>query len=396
MGVTALDLQNLIVTSLSDGDAGVVGLLSTNVPKFWVLWNRQGVLPELQFWYCRRDTIRYLMAYYKGQVDYLRKVQSATRDVTASSLQDASMDATASETASSNADRASSSTYSDATNASGSGSSAGNRSASQSMSGSGSMSDTGSGANAAYQNSTLSSSSTVNAASCDSSTTELQQKREVGGQHRRENQAAKLSTGFDIGASKADTSTNAAETESGMVQDASRRRALSQYIAKHNEARANSSNQSATQASSSYFNANRTTSESMSSSGSSSASSSSSSSYSMAGSGTGSMTGSGLGGSSMTASSTRTAAGSGEAHRLSTAQSTMSSDMEKLHQRVLHLKEMWQRASDMIAWFEKQRLNLSPYVFQQMTMQYPDGLNAEAANAYIVKTPLPAISLKPL
>ena len=61
--------------------------------------------------------------------------------------------------------------------------------------------------------------------------------------------------------------------------------------------------------------------------------------------------------------------------------------MERLHQRFLHLQDLWQKSNTMIQWFESQRLNLAPYVMQTITIQYPDGLNADAANLYLVKTP---------
>ena len=107
----------------------------------------------------------------------------------------------------------------------------------------------------------------------------------------------------------------------------------------------------------------------------------------MTGSGSGLMAGTGIGGSTMTASSARAATGTGEAHRLSVAASNTTLTMEKLHQRFLHLQELWQKATEMINWFENQRLVLPAYVFEAMTMQYPDGLNAAAANQMLIKTP---------
>jgi len=407
MGVTSTDLQNLIIDTLSNSDSSVLAGLRSVVPQFWILWNRQGYIPELQYWYCRRDAIRYVQAFVKGQIDFLRKNMTASRDMTASSRQDASMTASGTETASSNADRSSSSSYSDATDASGSSSSKSSRNASQSSSGSGAMRDTGSGSNSSSQSSSLSSSSSVNASSCDSSASSLYHRHEVTdtsspdtwgadgtnwdhpgmAYHRRENRSAKLGMDVNIGIGAGDTESETQEYERGFTEETNARIGNSKYLARISDVRTNTLTQTANQSSSASFNANRTSSDALSSSGASHMTSSSSSSYSMTGSGSGSMTGTGLGGSTMTASSTRSASGTGEAHRVSVAASNTTLTMEKLHQRFLHLQDLWQKATDMIQWYEKQRLAIPAYVFQTIIIQYPDGLNADAANQMLVKTP---------
>jgi hypothetical protein len=387
MSVTATDLQNLIITSLSDADPTAVAGLQANVPKYWSLWNRQGVLIELQYWYTRRDAIRYLMACINSQTDFLRRTQSASRAMTLSSLQNATMSASGSEVASSLANRSSSSSYSDGTVSTGTGSSLSNRNASQSMSGSSSLSDTGSGTNSASQSSSLTSSSTVNASSSDSTGALRYSIREVCGYHERDNGSGKASLGIQPGIGGAVTDSFTIEREYGTITQTNSGAGNSAYTAKQNDTRANSSIQESQRASSSSFTAHRITADTMSSSGSSHFTASSASSFSMSGSGSGAMTGTGAGGSAMTASSSRVASSAGEAHRLSNAASQMNSSMERLHQRFLHLRELWVKANEMIKVFEKQRLNLSAYTMQAITIQYPTGVNADTANAFLVRTP---------
>lgn len=406
MGITTTDLQNLVITTLADADVTLLAELRAVVPQFWLLWNRQGYLPELQYWYVRRDAIRYAQAFVKGQIDFLRKNMTATRNLTASSRQDASMLATGTENATSNADRASASNYSDGTDASGSSTSTSNRNSSQSTTGSGAMSDTGAGTHAASQTSTLASSSTMNASSCDSSVSSLYQRHEITdtanpdwgddgwnpdhpgmAYHRRENRSAKLGLDINIGIGAGDTESETQEYERGFTEETNARIGNSKYLARVSDARVNTSSQTADQSSSSSFNAHRTTTDALTSSGLSYMTASATSSYTMLGSGSGTMAGTGTGGSSMTASSTRTATGTGEAHRLSVAASNTTLTMEKLHQRFLHLHELWTKATEMIQWYEKQRLAIPVYVFQALTTQYPEGLNAMAANQMLVKTP---------
>lgn len=410
MSVTSTDLQNLIIDTLSNADATVLAGLRSVVPQYWILWNRQGYLPELQYWYTRRDAIRYVQAFVKGQIDFLRRNMTASRDMTASSRQDTRMDAVSTENATSNADRSSSSVYSDASNSSGSGSSSSSRNASQTTTGSGAMLDDGSGSNLASQSSTYSSNSTINASSCDSSASTLIGRQTVsnGGLdnlgnpiadgpafHNRNHSATKegvgatggidIGIGVDLGGSSNRTITY--ELEDGSNVTTNSQDGQSKFVSRLSDARANTMSQSASQSSSSSFNAHRTTSDSLVSSGSSRMASSSTSTFSMTGSGSGSMTGSGLGGSTMTASSTRAAVSTGDAHRVSVAASNTTLTMEKLHQRFLHLQDLWEKATEMIQWYEKQRLAIPVYVFQSITLQYPDGLNADAANQMLVKTP---------
>lgn len=403
MSVTATDFQNLIINTLSNADPTALAGLQLNVPRYWTLYTRQGVLPELQYWYCRREAISYLMACLNQQIDFMRRNTDATRAMTASMRQDNSMSASASEDAASNADRSSSSSYSALTTSTGSGSSASNRSSSQVMNASGSLSDTGSGANSASQNMTMTSSSSVNASSCDSTATSRTGANVVEGYLVHNNASEKAGGGLFFGAGGNITFSSTYEklpevASSGddwatagdvvnTVTSTQFTRSDSAYLARLNDVRANSMSQSSTQSSSSNFNANRVTSETMTASGASHATSSMTNTFSLSGSGSGSMTGTGVGGSSMTGTSARTASGSGEAHRLSVAQSVMTSTLEKLHQRFLHLQEMWKAANEMIAWFEKQRLSLPYYVLQAITIQYPEGVNANVANQMLVKTP---------
>ena len=391
MSVTANDLQNLIITSLSNADPTALAGLQTNVPRYWLLWARQGVLPELRYWYTRRDAIRYLMACLNQQTDYARRAQNATRALNASSLNNDSMTATAAEYATSLANRSSASNYSDATNSSGSGSSISNRSSAQTMNASSVMSDTGSGANAAHNESTMASSSSVNAASCDSMVSEQSSVNDVTG--FREHKAWSDKRAVGASAFGAGATFNFSSTYQQLPLDGNYNRSIttrtgeSESTARQSDTRANAMTQAGAQTSSSSFNANRTNSNTMTATGSSVMTGSSTSTFSMSGSGAGSMTGTGAGGSTMTASSSRVATSRGEAHRLAVAASTSNSTMERLHQRFLHLQDLWQKSNAMIQWFESQRLNLAPYVMQTITIQYPAGLNADAANLYLVKTP---------
>ena len=398
MSVTDLDLQNLIITTLSDADPTALAGLQSNVPRYWLLWARQGYLPELRYWYVRREALRYLMACLTQQIDYVRRSGSASRVMTASSRRDSEMAASGSETASSLANRSATSNFSSATTSSGSGSSSMNRNAHQSQSGSGSMSDTGSGTNQSSQTSTLESSSSVEATASDSSAAQSQETHEVCGAYEHRNASGKVSAGVNLGVGGAITYSGTYELippENNTISTVRTSNSVSQSVQKERDVRSNSSVQHSDRSSSSYFNANRTASESMSASGGASMASSSSSSFSLTGSGSGSMTGSGAGSSNMTGSSVRDLTGTGEAHRLSNAQSATTNTMARLHQRFLHLQEMWKRANEMIRWFEKQRLNLPAYVFQTLTLQYPDGLNADIANQYLVKDPYGLTVVRP-
>jgi hypothetical protein len=391
MSVTATDLQNLVITRLSNADPTALTGLQFNVPKYWQLWNRQGVLPELQYYYTYREAIRYLMACLNQQVDYARRTQSASRNMTASSLANDTMTATGIETATSLANRSSSSAYSDVSNSTGTGSGASNRSASQVMNANSSMSDTGSGANASSQASTLTSSSSVNASSCDSMASDQMRVTDVAGEQKHLTRSDKRSVGAAIVGAGVTENFSATFEEMPIANNTTTNintsGAQSQYIARQNSQQVNALLQTSTQSSSSHFNSNRVSSDTMTGSGSSVMTSSSSSSFSMAGSGSGSMTGTGAGGSSMTASSSRVSVARGEAHRLAVNASASNSTMERLHQRFLHLQELWKQANETIKWFEAQRLGLTPYVLQALVTQYPDGINAAAANQMLVKTP---------
>jgi hypothetical protein len=411
MSVTASDLQNLIITTLSNADPTALAGLQANVGKYWTLFNRQGVLPELQYWYCRREAIRYLMACLTQQVDFMRRNTDSTRAMTASMRQDNTMTASASEDATSVANRSSSSSYSALTTSTGSGSSTSNRSASQTMRDNSSLSDVGAGSNSSKTTMAMASGSTINSSSCDSTATERTGVDAMDGYRVHNNGSEKAQGGgtIGIGGQVTFSSTYESMPESvtqpdtwaaigepvNVVTNIQYTRGNSGYLAKLNDTRTNTFLQTTdTPIAFNYsnFNANRTTSDVMRASGSSLSTSTSANNFSLSGSGSGSMTGTGAGGSSMTAASTRTATGSGEAHRLSVSQAVMTLTLEKLHQRFLHLQEMWKAANEMIEWFEKHRLSLPYYVLQAITIQYPNGCNADAANLFLVKTPFGTLS----
>lgn len=391
MTVTATDLQNLIINSLSDADPTARTGLQAYVPAYWALWARQGVLPELQYWYTRRDAVRYLMAGVTRQVDYFHRSQNATRAGASNTRHDSSMTASATETASSLADRSSSSQYDDATDSSGSGSSTSNRSSSQTADHTASMTDIGSGSNSSLQTSSLSATSSVSGAANDATSTTANLYRHLGGAHTTTSGFDKVGGQIFLGAGGGSTDTTNTGSTSGTITDDTSGTRSSTYTAYHSEHRANNSSETTARplaSNFSNFTANMHSSDSAVADGSGSASSHSVSSFTMSGSGTGSMTATGTGGSTMTGDISRTSHADGEAHHTRDARSQMTSTLEKLHQRFVHLQEMWARANDMIEWFEKQRLSLSPYLFQAMTLQYPEGLNADAANLYIARTPL--------
>jgi hypothetical protein len=146
-----------------------------------------------------------------------------------------------------------------------------------------------------------------------------------------------------------------------------------------------------TQTSQSAFQANVSQGESASASSSMTAASSSASHDEMAGSGLGTSSSTGSSASSATGIATRTSHADGEAHRSSTGTSGMDSLMERLHQRFLHLQELWQMANEMIKWLESQRLSLSPYRITQITAEFPEGVAGatvgQLSNRYLVKQP---------
>jgi hypothetical protein len=407
MSVTALDLQALIITTLSDSDSTILTGLRSVVPSFWTLWNRQGYMPELQYWYTRRDAIRYVQAYVKGQIDFMTRNATANRNMTASSLQDSAMDAVSTESAASSADRSSSSSYSDVTNSSGSGKTKVTRDSKQDTLGGGtlgnnvSMRDTGSGANSSLITTYLESDSHVNSSSCNSGVERLYAIHEitsgVGGNsafHYRENASAKQGYAFNVILNNSVTDSATSELEDGQSEETNFSSGDSSTLARLSDVRTNHLLQTSSQPigdNYSNFYADRKTGLNTTTTGESHLTAKPEdnySTYTMTGSGSGSMTGTGVGGSSMRASSTRTATGTGSAHRLSISASNMTTTMEKLHQRFLHLNDLWERANEMIDWYEKQRLALPVHVFKELTLQYPDGVNAEAANRFLIKTPL--------
>jgi hypothetical protein len=391
VSVTALDLQNLIIDSLSNADPTARTGLQLNIPRYWTLFNRQGTMIELQYYYTRREGIRYLMACLNRQIDYQRSANSASRNSTDSSRQDMTSSGNSLTTSASVSNRSMASQSVDETNSSGSGSSSMNRHNSQTMDDNSGSSDTGSGSNLGHQESLMASSSTTNGSTSDSTSSEQRSAREVTGFHRRMNESSKVSVGgelgFIVGLSGAITVMDTGELEDGEIMDSQTSQGTGVSDSKLSNNSSNLSDQSADQSSSSSFNANATSHGNMTASGISYMRASATSTSTMTGAGSGSMDSSGAGNSTMTSNSTRLANSTGEAHRLTVAASASNSTMEKLHQRFLHLQELWKKANEMIEWFEKQRLNLPAYTLQAIAIQFPDGLNADAANRYLVKTP---------
>lgn len=387
MSLNETDFKNLVITSLSQADPSVQASLEVQVPRYWTLWARQGVLPELRYWYVRREAIRYLMGGVNRQIDYLRREENATRASNQNSRQDSSMTAGSHEDASSLSNRDSSSTYADETNSIGSSSASSNRSSSQSSSGLSNMTDTGSGANSSSQNSSLASTSTVNASASDSNSMNSNSSRHLGGGHYFTNGSNKVGGQITLGAGGGSTDLATNQSENGTIVDDSTSSRTITYQATQTDQRANTLALSSNQSSNSHFTANMHSVSSVVADSSSHAASDSSSTRSLEGSGSGSMTGTGAGSSVMAADGTRAAVGTGESHQRTSAQATTNSQMEKLSQRFTHLREMWKRANDMIEWFEKERLRLAPYVLKAITLQYPEGANADVANQFLVQTP---------
>lgn len=142
-----------------------------------------------------------------------------------------------------------------------------------------------------------------------------------------------------------------------------------------------------TPSSSTTFTANTTQVSSSVTSASTSANANATSSATTTGTGTGANDSYSSGEATLNATTTRIAHSDGESHRSAQALGGNSAIMERLHQRFLHLQDLYAACDAMIKWIEAQRLSLSPYTIRQMVRQYPLGFDANVANSILVQQP---------
>ncbi len=444
MAVNAVDYQNLIVASLSDADVSLQTELEAKISFYWRLHARAPYL-ELRYWLTRRDMIRVAMACVTRQVDYLRRNLNSSRQSIESSNQVSTMTAQSEENGSSVSDRSAESQYDDETNSTGIGSSSMSRNSTQSANGEMHFTDTGQGLN--YVSRHLHN---------ETETTERGQVETVqdddyavlsdrtGGGYREGQTDIETNPGgygLDIGVfsaaitieinfpsintpfgtftfdpwilsipiplsiTKSTTTNGSVSTHDEVVHDITGALGgdmVREQISDINvlvqpkrelhmtmtdaPARAHSSH--------SEFTANVIQTEVATTNSNMTASGLSSSSNEMTGAGSGTASSTGTSESSLIGSSSRSAHGEGTAQRSTQSVSQMDSLMERLHQRFLHLQSLWKQADEMIRWLESQRLGVPAYVVQQITIQYPEGVQTQniasltaVANQYLVRQP---------
>lgn len=419
----ATDFQNLIISSLSQLDPSALPELQENVPLFWLLHARQGRLPELRYYYTRRDAIRLLMGCTRKQIDYIRRNSDSTRTSQDTERQDSTMDASSQDDSSSLSDRTSQSESDDSMTSSGSGSGGGSQVSSQHSSQSMDFRDTGFGSNYV---SSRSESNTIASERGEIQTTE---DTDMARRHERHGD------GYRAGSSTQTTTRSAAvftdyipvhiDTPFGpidfnfappfeVIQQTGTHGSFNSHEEQHDDMwgtlgsdrtavitsditiltqpkRESHTTSSLTHprahSSHSEFHANAVMTQSGSSASESDGSNSSSSTHSMTGSGTSSSSSNGSSHSEMAATSTRVGHSDGETHRSNQALTRTDSMTERLHQRFTHLKELWDAATQMIKWIEAQHLGTPAYVFQRIAAEYPEGVDAATANQLLVSAP---------
>lgn len=446
MPIQTNDLQGLIIASLSNADPDARPELVRVVPLYWPLFNRFGYLPELQYWYVRREAIKALIGFLAREVEYLRRSQTGDRSEAASARQDGKSSALGTEDSSSTADRKSASKFDDENDSNGAGSSAANRQSNQSSS--------------AHQlanssaNATSNSSSTMHTQSTTQErgqTTETNQQAwslshaRTGSGYRKLNMTQQFNEiignfdigihpqlqlyfpgftihvpGFNVGpwriggidfgvpaigpfnwdltalfefGTKAETVTASVSDSANQSEDhvhgtggPYRTTSYQLTIGVLPTRAADGATNEAAQ-SNSQSNSQMTSSETMDAQSAQAANSNAQSTMEANGHGEGITGAEGKSSSALNAVSQRNLHADGEEHRAVTATMDMTMVMERLHQRVLHLQDLWKSANAMIEWLESQRLSLPATVLQAMTLQYPAGLDADSANALLVQTP---------
>lgn len=418
---TATDYQALIIASLSSAEPDALEKLTASVPKYWRLHARVPY-PELRYWYVRRDAIRVCMACNTQQIDYARRAQNSRRTSVDSARQDSLAAGAGLDDSAALSDRTASSVYDSAGDSAGSGSSAASRTSSQTSASASAYDDTGAGTSS--QNRVMHQDTYTS--------DEGDVKRETAGQydlrHRRGKDAGDGTTrglnvyqypGWEVDINPFDGTVLPSNTATTTTQmDSFTRSQVSEHVYSGYGSQGSIAEPfresdtivtitrtprrtadtemydrpvadagSPTPSMSSTFTAHVVSSDSASASASSSGSNQSASQLDSSAAGAGASTSSGTSSSSLTASSERTAHGEGETARSMQGASQADSLMEKLHQRFLHLQSLWEQANETIQWLEAQRLALPAYVVRALTIQYPDGLSAQVANAYLITPP---------
>lgn len=424
MGLNAANFQALIIASLSDADPTVLETLQAQVPFFWSLHARTA-LPELRYWLTRRDAIRAAQACVTRQVDNIRRTMNSARTSVENSRQDSETLATSQENSISEAVRSSTSQFNNLTESLGAGANSASRSSTQSATSAMTFSDVGTGSstqNRRMHQDTY-TSEVGNVSRNDTVQYDLRHERgrDAGdGTTRNLNVYQYPNWIVDINPfdgsilpsntaetrTKMDTYTRSvvhehiysADAGKGSISDPFRisesrvtltvtpKRTVDSELYDRPVADAGASTPSAF----STFTANVDSSESANASSSMTATGASSLQTEMSGVGSGNTLANGTSTSAMVATATRTVTGDGEAHRSNQLTSQMESLLERLHQRFLHLQDLWKQADETIKLFESQRLALTPYIISQITIQYPDGIDAVTANAFLVKQPYAA------
>lgn len=442
MSVLATDFKTLIVASLADADESLRPTLEAKINFYWRLHNR-APYPELHYWLTRRDMIRVAQGCVRRQIDYLRRNQNSSRQMTSSSRQDSSMTASSEDNASSVANRSSESEYNDEINSAGTASGAASRNSSQSSSSTSDYADTGAGAS--LQTRVMHSENQVE----ERGDVQTIEDEDMGLTHNRTTQGARsggtdlITTPADYGieasaffdsihiviaipdipafaspfgdfgpfvipdiefdvpipfAIKKETRTITAmqSNEDGEedVGGALGGDMISERISDINVISLPTTDSFAAtndvQHSENEFTANVVQVGNGSASSSMAASSSSSSNESMTGAGAGTSSMTGASTSTMLGTAARVYHADGESHRYNQGVTGTDSIMEKLHQRFLHLQELWAMANETIKLLESQRLSLTHYQITAITINYPEGVDAVAANALLVKLPTQA------
>lgn len=390
--VAPIDYQNLIITSLSEADPTAREELQHNVPLYWQLFARTA-LPELRYWYCRREAIRMLMGCLRSEVDYIRRHQDDQRTSFNTARQDSNMLARSVDDGSGRSDRAMSSHYDDETNASGSASSSRARNSAESASDVMNYNDSGSGSSSSIQTGTIDGTSTDDGTTHDKNRVDGLTERELNDVHNFNSHVDQVENSFSIGSGGAQSTMTTSRpqalnyTNLDTTQYSHDKRDTQHEMTRHDERNNHNTVDNETNAHAS-FQANAIGNDNGVSTMNMTGSGSSQSEDHMTGAGSGAMASSGSGATTSLATGSRAAHADGETHMGMQSTTQMNSLMERLHQRFEHLQLLWKNADEMVAWYEKQRLLIAPYVLRAITIQFPEGGDQAIANAYLIKTPM--------
>lgn len=441
MGLNGTNFQQLVIASLSNADPDALEMLQTNVPLYWALFARQAYLPELRYWYTRREGIKLLMGCLNKQIDYIRRTQNNTRNSIESSLADSTALAESNSNMNALSVRSSLGQSESESNSTGGATNSGNQSANQTQVSEMFMDDTGAGDSL---QSRISHQLTQTKDESDVEEHVQQKLSENIMRHERlpannkgdhslittQNITYSLfdpaAVGVPLGGAPIGVQ-NLTETESHSTThnestddvyattknssgDEPIRKSTTDMIVRVVAVRSVDMNMYdvptkadgtpdtspasidpdsllSRKSSHSDFTANVVSLDAASTfSGSAGRTISQSNTNSdRVGSTISLAEGNSI--SESSAIATRIGEGTGLSERSTQAQGQMNSLMEKLNQRFKHLQELWANANEMIKWFESQRLVISPYTIQLITTQYPDGVSVQVANQLLITQP---------